>query len=315
MRPPRKKIVCAGEAMVELRREGAAWHVHYGGDTLNVALHLVRLGHNVAYLTALGLDPFANGMSAAWSKEGLDLNLVQTHPTRSTGLYAIETDVRGERHFSYWRSDSAARAMFECDGIDDAEEDARQADLLFFSLISLAILPESGRERMLRLAERVRANGGQVAFDSNYRPRLWESREVARIWHDRAVAQADFGFPTLDDERMIGVDDRPDEVARYWEGLGCREVVVKLGAEGCRLPDGQVVLPAVNLDPVDTSGAGDAFDAGYLGTRLRGASMEDAAHAGNGLAGWTLMHPGAIPAQSESAPYKAIASFEPELGG
>jgi 2-dehydro-3-deoxygluconokinase len=312
MKPGASNVVCAGEAMVELRREDGAWHVHYGGDTLNVALHLVRLGHKVAYLTALGLDPFAHQMSGDWAKEGLDLSLVQPHPERTTGLYAIETDMRGERHFSYWRSESAARALFECDGVEFAEETAAEADLLFFSLISLAILPEKGRERLLALAERTRANGGQFAFDSNYRPRLWEDRETARRWHDRAVAIADFGLPTFDDECALGVGDTPEAVADYWRDLGCKELVLKLGGEGCVLPDGRLLQPPRKLNPLDTSGAGDAFDGGYLGARLRGASPEDAGHAGNGLAGWTVMHPGAIPPNTDSAPYRAISSFEPE---
>jgi 2-dehydro-3-deoxygluconokinase len=295
--------------MVELRPHGDGWHVGYGGDTLNVALHLARLRHRVCYLTALGHDPFAAKMCADWAREGIDLSLVLTHPVRTTGLYAIETDTRGERHFSYWRGESAARELFACEGIEEAEDEASRADLLFFSLISLAILKGNGRERLLALAERVRANGGKVAFDTNYRPRLWDSREQAREWQARAAALTDIGLPGIDDQRALGVGDDPFAVADYWRGLGCEEVVVKLGGEGCLLPDGGVVRPPSRLVPSDTSGAGDAFDAGYLAARMRGASVDDSAMAGQGLAGWTVMHRGAIPPQSEASPYSAIASL------
>lgn len=309
-RPISRKIVCAGEAMVELRPQSSQngdWQVGYGGDTLNVALHLARLGHGVAYLTALGHDPFAGRMCADWAREGVDLSLVLTHPTRTTGLYAIEIDTRGERHFSYWRESSAARELFACEGIEDAEAVAVRADLLFFSLISLAILKGDGRERLLALAERVRANGGKTGFDSNYRARLWTSREEAREWHDRAVAVADFGLPGIDDQQALGTGEDPAAVAEHWRALGCGEVVVKLGGEGCLLPGGGVVRPPARLVPSDTSGAGDAFDAGYLAARLRGASPEHAAMAGQGLAGWTVMHRGAIPPMGEASPYGAIA--------
>lgn len=312
MRGSGKRIVCAGEAMVELRREGDGWGVHYGGDTLNVALHLARLGYNVAYLTAVGLDPFANQMCAEWAREGIDLSLVQPHPERTTGLYAIETDMRGERHFSYWRSESAARALFECDAVEDAEETASQADLLFFSLISLAILPEDGRERLLELAMKTRASGGKIAFDSNYRPRLWEDRDTALRWHEKAASLADFGLPTLGDERALGVGEEPEAVAAHWRALGCDEVVLKMSEQGCLLPDGRLLRPPMRLNPLDTTGAGDAFDAGYLGARLRGATPEAAAYAGHGLAGWVVMYPGAIPPNVEDAPYNAISSFAPE---
>ena len=131
--------------MVELSPRQGRWDVHYGGDTLNVALHLTRLGFEVAYLTALGGDPFAGAMRQAWGREGMDVSLVLTDPERTTGLYSIETDEQGERHFSYWRGESAARRMFLAPGIDRAMESAAEADLLFFSLISLAIRPDVGR--------------------------------------------------------------------------------------------------------------------------------------------------------------------------
>ena len=94
------RIVCLGEAMVELAPHQGRWDVHYGGDTLNTALHLTRLGHELAYLTALGGDPFAGAMRAAWGREGMDVSLVLAVPERVTGLYAISTDEHGERHFS-----------------------------------------------------------------------------------------------------------------------------------------------------------------------------------------------------------------------
>src|SRR5690606_9699798 len=138
--------------MVELTPRQGRWDVHYGGDTLNVALHMTRLGFDVAYLTALGGDPFAGSMRQAWGREGLDVSLVLTVPDRTTGLYCIDTDEKGERQFSYWRGESAARRMFHAAGIDDAVAAAGSANLLFFSLISLAILPDEGRELVLNLA-------------------------------------------------------------------------------------------------------------------------------------------------------------------
>jgi 2-dehydro-3-deoxygluconokinase len=291
--------------MVELTQHGERWEVRYGGDTLNTALHLARLGHDVAYLTALGGDPFAGTMRAHWASEGMDLSLVLTVPDRRTGLYAISTDAQGERHFSYWRGESAARALFAAPDIGGALARAREADLLFFSLISLAILPEEGRERLLALAAEVRARGGRVAFDGNYRPPLWESPEAARRWRDRAAGMADFGFPSLDDETRLGLTGGASAVRDHWRRCRCGEVVIKLGAKGVMLPDGTIAPPPAELQPLDTSGAGDAFDAGYLAARLRGASAEQAAQAGQRLAGWTVMRHGAIPPRDPAAPYPA----------
>ncbi|KQM13343.1 sugar kinase [Novosphingobium sp. Leaf2] len=297
------RIVCLGEAMVELSGSAGAWRVGYGGDTLNTAVHLARGGHDVAYMTALGEDAFSANLRLAWEGEGLDCSLVLTHPSRHAGLYAITTDVAGERSFTYWRDTSAARALFELDAVDQAMAIAETADLFCFSLVSLAILPPQGRQDLLRLAGRVRDNGGQVAFDGNYRPRLWETTEAAQRARDKAIAFADIGLPTLEDEVLLSGAGSAEDVARHWRTLGCKDVVVKLGAQGCLLPDGAICPVPQTLQPVDTSGAGDAFNGGYLSARLRGASAHDAALAGHALAGWTVMRPGAIPAVDRLAPY------------
>ncbi len=328
------RIVCVGEAMLELSRTGEAWTLGYGGDTLNTAIHLARAGHDVAYLTALGCDPLTADLREKWAAEGLDTSLILSHPTRSTGLYAINTDASGERSFTYWRDTSAAREMFALPEMAEAVAQVEQAELLVFSLISLAILPVEGRMHLLDLASLVRANGGKVAFDGNYRPRLWASVSEACHWRDAAIAVADIGLPTLEDElalnsspSLLGEGDHPKDgggvggpdaglplhrsasgpppqdklgedletIAAHWTQRGCSETIVKLGADGARLPDGQILPPPEVLSPIDTSGAGDAFNGGYLAARMDGASVEDAVMAGHRLAGWCVMRRGAIP--------------------
>jgi 2-dehydro-3-deoxygluconokinase len=293
--------------MLELSRSGPrqtdGWRLGYGGDTLNTAIHLARLGHDVAFLTALGDDPFSADLRNNWASEGLDTRLILTDPARTAGLYAIRTDDAGERSFAYWRSDSAARRMFAAPGIDDALALAEQADALVFSLITLAVLPAEARVRLLELCAAVRARGAKVVFDGNYRQRLWASVDDAAAARDAAITCACIGLPTLDDETLLNPGVTADAVAAHWQGLGCAETVVKLGAQGCRLPDGRAIAPPQVLVPRDTSGAGDAFNAGFLDARLRGTPIAEAALAGHRLAGWVVSQAGAIPARSADAPY------------
>ncbi len=299
------RIVCIGEAMVELaRRAGGGWNLGYGGDTVNTAVHLARAGHDVAYMTALGTDPFSDDLvNRQWPGEGLDTSLVLRDPARGPGLYAITTDAQGERSFTYWRGESAARGLFELNPVDAAMRATQRVDCLAFSLISLAILPPAGRKHLLAMAALVRAHGGKVAFDGNYRARLWADAGEAVIARDAAIAVADIGLPTLEDETLLSGETDADQVASHWAGLGCAETVVKLGSRGCRLPDGTLVAPPQVLAPVDTSGAGDAFNGGYLGARLRGAPLAAAAASGHRLAGWVVMRGGAIPPRDADAPY------------
>lgn len=294
------RAVFIGEGMLELRRSGEDWRMGYGGDTLNTAIHMARSGIETAYLTALGTDTFSLQLKAQWAAEGLDTSLILTHPARGPGLYAINTDAAGERSFTYWRDSSAARAMFDCAGMDLVLGKAERVELLVFSLITLAILPPADRTRLLALACAVRARGGTVAFDGNYRPRLWATIEEARAARDAAIACADIGLPTLDDEYSLSGENTADAVAAHWTRLGCSETIVKLGAQGCRLPDGTLLPPPAVLQPVDTSGAGDAFNGGYLAARFTGSTIRESALQGHTLAGWCVMRQGAIPPQDAS---------------
>lgn len=306
------KIVVVGEGMVELSGDigAAGWRLGYGGDTLNTAVHLARLGREVAYMTALGTDPFSDDLRRAWAAEGVDTALILADPDRRPGLYAITNDPDGERHFTYWRGESAARRIFTLPGIDTALEVAADADLLAFSMISLAVLPPEGRAALFDLARRIRMRGGSVAFDTNYRSALWPDPAEARAVHGEALRVTDIGLPTIEDEVALTGAGDPADVLAHWRGAGVGEVVVKRGAEGCTV-DGGDVPPPMRLSPCDTSGAGDAFNAGYLHARLDGRSPEQAALAGHRLAGWVVMNRGAIPPVGPDAPYGTLVADAP----
>lgn len=290
------RIVAIGEAMLELTGGPVDWRLGVAGDVFNTAVHLARAGHHTRFLTAVGTDAFSDRLVERCADEGIDTSLVLRNPARRCGLYAVSLDPAGERSFTYWRDASAARTMLDLPETAEALAWAAQCDLLYFSLITLAILPQERIEMLLDLARTVRANGGEVAFDSNFRPALWTSVEAARKARDAAIAVTTIGLPTLDDEIMLEGATDADSVARHWSGLGCPRPLVKVGADGCRLPSGEMVAPAKVVLPVDTTGAGDAFNGGFLAAMLHGATLRDAARAGNDLAGRTIMHPGAIAA-------------------
>ena len=114
MTESRQRIVAIGEVMVELARHNdGRYGLGFGGDTFNTAVYLARAGVPVAYATALGDDPYSDGVLALAAAEGVASDLVIRVPGRMPGLYLIETDSSGERHFHYWRDASPARDMFE----------------------------------------------------------------------------------------------------------------------------------------------------------------------------------------------------------
>ncbi|RIV91520.1 sugar kinase [Aurantiacibacter xanthus] len=283
--------------MLEYHSHGGAG-LRYGGDTLNTAIHLARAGLDVAYVTAIGSDPISDALVAAWAAEGIDTRHVLRHPQRNPGIYAIHVDAHGERSFLYWRDRSAARKMFELPGIDAALAEAAPAKLVYFSHISLAVISPEGREQLLGLSEKRKADGRAVAYDSNYRPALWPDQHAARALSERAMAAATIGLPTNSDERELWQTSEDElEIARRWLAFGQDMVAVKAAERGCVLgtaDEAPRLILAQPAEVIDSSGAGDAFNAGFLGGWLGGQPWVDCVEAGQALARKTLSHQGAI---------------------
>ncbi len=290
------RVVCIGECMVELREEPDGRFARaFGGDTLNTAVYLARLGVAVDYATALGDDAWSAEMLAAWQQEGVGSALVLRCPGMMPGLYVIQTDPGGERRFLYWRDTSAARRLFALP--DTGRVIAALADcrLVYYSGISLSLYGEDGRARLAQALLAARARGARIAFDTNFRPRGWPDRAVAQTAFRTALTGADLVFASVDDLAPL--------FGAIWEGeiAGATpdaEVVVKLGEPRCTVRHGAAAPVTVAAPPVaavvDTTAAGDSFAAAYIAARLDGLPPARAAEVGHRLAGAVVAHRGAI---------------------
>lgn len=296
-----KRVAAVGECMVELRDLGdGTLSRGFGGDTLNTAVYMARALKDkaaVEYVTALGDDPFSEEMMSAWRREGLGTSHVVRLPNRRPGLYIIKTDETGERSFFYWRGEAAARDILNDPACRNALDEILDYDLVYLSGITLGILDDDSRARLLALLDRVKANGGRIAFDGNFRPALWPSFEVARAEMEKLLELSDIALPSFDDESKLFGDKSPQETIERLQSLGVGEAVVKNGAEDCLvLSDGSVRLisPQKALDVVDTTAAGDSFNGAYLAARLLGQPAAAAAEAGHKLAAYVVTKRGAI---------------------
>ena len=165
--------------------------------------------------------------------------------------------------------------------------------MLYCSGISLAILPPPGRQRLFAVMERLRARGGKVAFDSNFRARLWPDRAAALACYDRAYALADLAFVSIDDEVALRGNATPDSVF----GLPSPELVLKGGAASTwvRVTAGRPIeVPVQPVEAVDTTDAGDSFAGAYLAFRLHGNPPDVGTSNAARVARIVVSHRGAI---------------------
>lgn len=294
------RVACIGECMVELKQagqstEGGLFSRGYGGDTLNTAVYLARLGCGVDYITALGDDPLSDEMISEWAAEGVGTTRVLRLRGKLPGLYMIQTDDRGERRFFHWRDSAAARSLMELPETDAILNSLDGYDVVYLSAITLSLYGETGRARLFAALQRAREQGTRFAFDTNFRTRGWPDLEVARTVFQQAFAVADIVLASTEDLLPLYPGDTNEALLERIPG---DEVILKLSepASIVRLSDEKHLTKAepVKADVVDTTAAGDSFAAAYVAARLAGAGPVEAARAGHRLAGIVVCHPGAI---------------------
>lgn len=297
------KIACFGEAMAELMLGGGSSTAALGtaGDTLNTAIYLRRLlgAHaSVSFVTKLGKDSLSQRALRFIESESIKTDQIALHPDRSIGLYAIETDQHGERSFSYWRNQSAAKTLFQNDETIDFSILANY-DVLCFSAITLAILPNKVRLLLIKELDRLRnTQGTQVVFDSNYRPALWEDVQTARDCVSAAWRITDIALPSVDDEQALFDDADEAAVLQRLHSYGIKKGALKRGAQGPKALGESSSSDSVKFPEattiVDTTAAGDSFNAGYLSALLSGASDDEAMLAGHNCSLRVIANSGAI---------------------
>ncbi|WJR75461.1 sugar kinase [Bradyrhizobium sp. NP1] len=290
------RVASIGECMIELKPAGGGRYSRgFGGDTLNTAVYLARLGVAVDYITALGDDPLSDEMIAGWAAEGIGVGKVARLKGRLPGLYLIETDGKGERRFFHWRESAAARSLLDLPETASLLQSLSDYSLVYFSAITLSIFAGPARARLVEALGRARRQGARIVFDTNFRARGWPDLDIARRVFEEAFQAADIVLASADDLAALYPAESADALLAR---IGAGEAVLRLAEPASLLrfegASRRIAAEPVTAPVVDTTAAGDSFAAAYLAARLAGESPVEAARAGHRLAGVVVCHPGAI---------------------
>lgn len=293
------QLVCIGECMVEMVPAlEDTYRMGFAGDTFNTAWYARRLlgpDWSVSFASCVGTDPVSDGMLSFMQGADIETDTVRRLEDRTVGLYMIQLN-KGERSFSYWRGQSAARAL--ADDPSWLDHIFAKASVLLYSGITLAILEETKRSAFCNALERARSRGVLTVFDSNMRPQLWRSPEAMREGIREGAASADIVFPSFDEEQSAFRDKSPEDVARRYHDAGARLVVVKNGADQVLVSEKTGLSfffsPKPVAEVIDSTAAGDSFNAGFLAAYLQGRGLEESVATGAQLAAKVVQSRGAL---------------------
>jgi 2-dehydro-3-deoxygluconokinase len=290
------KVACIGECMIELRQApGGLYSRGFGGDTLNTAVYLSRLGIATDYITALGDDSLSDEMIAGWQSEGVGTTKVARLKGKLPGIYMIETDAEGERKFFHWRESAAARALMDLPETGITLNSLAAYHAVYFSAITLSIYSEEGRARLFGALGRARQERTRIVFDTNFRARGWPDLDIARRVFGQAFETADIALASTEDLLPLWPGEGNEALLAR---IASPEAVLKLAEPKCIVrAEGftqEVAAEPLTNPVVDTTAAGDSFAAAYLAARLNGADPVEAARAGHHLAGVVVCYSGAI---------------------
>lgn len=299
------RIAAIGEVMVELapypvesETDREIMAVGFAGDTFNTAVYMARTGIKTDYVTLLGDDPYSSKILELAASENIGTCMIETMAGRLPGVYLIHNTPDGEREFFYWRKEARARELFaHKHHTEELMEFLMTCEYVYFSGITLAIISAESREILLNFIDEYRAKGGIFCFDINYRPHLWNDQIHAQRVMKNMMKHADMALLTLDDEEMLWGDGSIEATIERYRDCGISELVLKRGAKEVvvKTPEQELHVHVPKVEGViDTTGAGDSFNAGYVSARVKGYDCETAAKHGIHVASIVIRNRGAI---------------------
>ena len=288
-------LISLGECLVELSPEscGSCYRYAWAGDAINTLFYASRLGLRTGFVSSFGSDLFTTMIREGIQKEGIDLSLTATVPNRQNGLYVIELDPSGEYTFHFWRENSAATETLQRIALEELVEYASRASWFLFSGITLGVM--KGSEKLIDLLAQMQSETKTtIAFDTNYRPSLWSSVEEYTMAIQRIIPFIDLFLPSESDLAEVWSENSLEEML---ENVSVDHIVMKRGKKGCLVQwEGErYELPLLgDVKVLDTTGAGDAFNGGFLAGLIQGGTPVEAAQRGMDVANTVVGVRGAI---------------------
>ena len=237
--------------------------LHNGGCACNSAITLAKLGTKVGVIGRIGRDSFGNFLTSLMRKQGIDTNGLKIDPLIPTSSTVVLVDSDGERSFLHYLGANAHLT------IDDVDFDLiRKAKILH---VTTFFVPKLDGKPVADILKKAKKIGVTTSLDT-----AWDEKGKWLDILEFSFKHIDIFLPNIEEARMITNKRKPEEISETLLSYGIKVVGLKMGSEGCyvRSADKEVFVPPVRVKVVDTTGAGDAFVAGFLTGWLKGWNLE-----------------------------------------
>lgn len=289
-------IICIGESLIELSTDESLAYTkslnkYYGGDTITAAVAASRMGSKVGYVTRVGNDYFKDFLLDSWQSEGLDTSYVKLIEGIN-GLYFISRPKDGSKEFTYYRKKTAATSL----SVNDISEEYIKNTQIIYSTGITQSLSLTAKEAVKTAFKIANENNITVAYDLNFTPRLWDEEEAKEACEE-VIEHVDIMMLNLENDakKVYELNSAEMVIKNFWD-RGVSTVLVRDNSGNTVIGyNGEIVnLPAEEVQLIDTTGSGDAFNGGFLHGIASGCTPFEAAKLASIIAYFQVKGIGAI---------------------
>ncbi|MBU9737757.1 sugar kinase [Diplocloster agilis] len=290
------ELITLGETMVcftpennEPLQYAHTFEKRIAGAESNVAIAAARLGHSSGWISKLGNDPFGSYIKNTIRGEGVDVSGVRIHSQNPTGLMFKQICDSCESVITYYRQNSAASTLTPSDLNPEYFRGCR----IFHTTGINSAISQSAHETVKAAIQTAKAAGCMVSFDPNVRLKLCTRQKIRGLLLE-IIRYSDILLLGLDEAEILFDTREPEEIFLRVFGLGVRFIGLKMGDQGAYAadPETSFFCPTFPARKVDSIGAGDAFNAGFLTGLLEGRSLEDCGLYGSAMGAMAVMSKG-----------------------
>ncbi len=300
------EIVGIGEVLIDFIAtepvsyvEASTFRRFFGGAPMNTLVGIVRLGSTAGAITVVGDDPFGQFLLKELKKNGIDTSrVVIKKNVRTTLAFVANEPKTGERTFIFYRKPWVKGTSVDALSPEDIDYDyISSAKILHVSGFALSQNP--ARKAILTAIMHAKKEGVRVSFDPTLRLDVWRSEKAIRTIYSKVLKLSDIAMFSLEEAEFTFKISNPERVADKILRYGVEVAGIKLGDKGAlvKTRDGKrVFVPAFKVKAIDTTGAGDGWNAGLLLGLLKNWDLEKCVKIANAVGALVVTKRGAITA-------------------